>query len=67
MPLTTHGRKSQREIESADDKYIAAGPPSHDELMAIIDKVPPAPSVDEPVIDEPGEPGWPAAPVEETK
>lgn len=60
-----HGDPKSEAGTSEYAKYIAAGPPSREELEHIIDAVPPAPSSDEYVPDEPGEPGWPAQPVAE--
>lgn len=63
MPLTTRGSQSE---PTADD--ITAGPPSAEELARIIDSVPNGGvpgrlDEGEYMPDEPGEPGWPAAPV----
>lgn len=60
-----HGDPKVDVSETEYEKYVAAGPPSREELERIIDAVPGAPGSDEYVPDEPGEPGWPAQPVAE--
>lgn len=69
MALTTKNAQPDQDAPPAPDAaYIKKGPPSDEEMAKILDKVPnggvPGRIDDaEYVPDEPGEPGWPAAPV----
>lgn len=72
MAVTTKNAQPDPDTPAAapapDAAYIKKGPPTEEQLQDILDKVPdggvPGRMTDaEYIPDEPGEPGWPAAPV----
>jgi hypothetical protein len=69
MAMTTRSKGTPVEVASSVpapntvEQHSNDHPPTPDELMDILESIPPPAGSGEFVPDEPGEPGWPAMPV----